>query len=247
MTKMPFYKYVQRSLCLLPSLFLVTLACLSVNTSTANALSCAQPTIDNAVIEESTIIFSGIIKSERKMTLKEKASIMWSSVKTKGGSISDLKVYEIEILNNWKGVPNTGTVDVAYNGYWGDNFSEGEKILFVSNEKAEDIIWIPLCGNTMDLDFAKKQNYIRILDEHIGIGNDFKIPALDRVCRSAAECTTVSTDCGGCSCGTPVAHKAAKKYMEMFEETCSKMTEDRMLCEMECEPHTPTCIEGLCE
>lgn len=240
--------YVQNLLNFIPRVILTTLACISLNISAANALSCAPPTIDSKVIEESAYIFSGTVKSERALSLEEKASVMWSSVKTKGGTISDLKVYEIEILNNWKGAPKSGTVYVAYNGYWGDNFTVGNSLLFVSNEKAEDIFWIPLCGNSMGLDYAKKQNYLRILNEHIGIGHDIKIPALDRVCHNASECTTVSTDCGGCSCGTPVTQKAAQKYMALYKETCSKdKAQEQSLCEMECEPHVPSCIEGLCE
>lgn len=224
-----------RILCLL-------LACVS---GTADALSCAAPTLDGAAVTQSVAIFEGVAGNRHSLTRKQKAAVKTSEPSDRLAGMENLRVYDFTVTKSWKGVAKGQTVSILFNTYWGDNYAPGGKFLIVSPERIGDMFWTPLCGHSIDLEWARKIGDLALLEQVIGVGYQIKIPAKDRTCKSAQDCTAVSTHCGGCDCGTPVSVVAAAGYREELKKFCA-VARVMEHCEIVCETFVPSCHEGLC-
>ncbi len=224
---------------LLPWLLLM---CLSGN---AYALSCAQPKLDEAVITHSVAIFEGVAGKKHGLTWQQEASVKKDKLSGRFAGVENLSVYDFTVTKNWKGVATGQTVSILFNTTWGDNYVPAGHVLIVSPQQIHDMYWTPLCGNSLDLEWARKNGALELLEEVIGIGQHIKIVAKDRSCESAQDCTAIMTHCGGCDCGTPVSVVAAGKYKQQLRTFCAAnhLMEQ---CEIVCETFVPACHEGLC-
>jgi len=224
---------------LLPFLLLT---CLS---GKAHALSCAQPKLDEAIITNSVAVFEGVAGDKHGLTWLQKASVQKERLTGRFAGVENLSVYDFRVTKNWKGVTAGQTVSILFNTAWGDNYVPGANFLIVSPQQISDMYWTPLCGNSIDLEWARKNGVMEVLEEVIGIGQQIKIVAKDRACQSAQDCTAVITHCGACDCGTPVNVVAAGKYKEQLQQFCAinRLIEN---CEIVCETYVPACEEGLC-
>jgi hypothetical protein len=211
----------------------------------AFGLSCARPSLDETAIDAAIMIFEGTAGSKRALDLREKAAVRIYSIDSIYGSAEDLKVYGFTVTQGWKGATTGQSVDVLFNGYWGDGFAEGEAYLVVSPRRVGNLFWAPLCGHTIDVRHAADVGDLARLERLIGIGQHMKVAMADRVCRRAEDCTSVQTHCGGCSCGTPVARVAAERYQARFERLCAAIRYAER-CEMNCPPPAPSCAAGFC-
>ena len=212
---------------------------------TAAGLSCARPSMDQSVIDGAVAIFEGVAGPKRSLRSREEVAIEVNPIGGKGGITENLGVYRFAVTNAWKGVASGQSVDVLFNNYWGDGFSEGESYLVVSTQRVEDLFWAPLCGHTIDLKHAADLGDLSMLEQLIGIGHHMKVKLKDRVCQHGNDCSAVQTHCGGCSCGTPVARSAREHDEAQFEPLCAviRITER---CELDCPPPAPSCREGYC-
>lgn len=226
-----------------PTLVLwLLLTCLS---GKANALSCAQPRLDEAVITNSVAVFEGVAGNKHSLTWQQKASVRKDKPTGRFAGVENLSVYDFSVTKNWKGVMVGQTVSILFNTTWGDNYLPGSHFLIVSPQQISDMYWTPLCGNSIDLEWARKNGDMELLEEVIGVGYQIKIAAKDRACESAQDCTAVITHCGGCDCGTPVSVVAAGKHKEQLQKFCA-ITRLMENCEIVCETFVPACHEGLC-
>ncbi len=218
------------------------LTCLS---GQAYALSCAPPKLDKAFITNSVAIFEGQAGNKQGLTWQQKVSVKKDKPTGRFAGVENLSVYDFTVTKNWKGVATGQTVSILFNTTWGDNYLPGSHFLIVSPQQIGDMYWTPLCGNSIDLEWARKKGDIELLEEVIGVGHQIKIVAKDRACESAQDCTAVITHCGGCDCGTPVGVVAAGKYKEQLKNFCAiaRLMEQ---CEIVCETFVPACHEGLC-
>lgn len=212
----------------------------------AYALSCAVPSLDKSIVTNSVAIFEGVAGKKQSLTWKQKAAVKINNLKGKGGDIKNLSVYDFTVTKNWKGVATGRTVSILFNTYWGDNYVPDGKFLIVSPQKIGDMFWTPLCGNSVDLEWARQKGDTAVLEEVIGVGHHIKIPAKDRACKSTKDCTAIQTHCGGCDCGTPVNIGAVEGYKEQFQKFCA-MARVMEHCEIVCETYLPSCYEGLCQ
>jgi len=210
-----------------------------------HALSCAQPKLDEAIITNSVAVFEGVAGNKHDLTWRQKASVEKDRLTGKFAGVENLSVYDFRVTKNWKGVTAGQSVTILFNTTWGDNYLPGSRFLIVSPQQIGDMYWTPLCGNSIDLEWARKNGDVELLEQVIGIGQQIKIPAKDRACESAKDCTAVMTHCGGCDCGTPVSVVAAGKYREQLQTFCA-ITRLMEHCEIVCETFIPACEEGLC-
>jgi len=209
------------------------------------ALSCAPPRLDEAIVKNSAAIFEGTAGQKSGLNWKQNLALKKEKLFGKGGGLNDMSVYDFTVTRAWKGVEAGEKVLVLFNTYWGDTFAEGERFLIVSSRKIGGMFLSPLCGNSTDLAWAEKLGTLALLDSLIGVGHHIKIPAADRACESAKDCTAVSTHCGGCDCGTPVSLRSREKYREELAAFC--MSAGRVeACDIVCETFVPQCVEGLC-
>lgn len=211
----------------------------------AIALSCARPNLDETAIEAAVMIFEGTAGSERRLGFRERAVVRLHGIKGRGGTTEDLKVYSFTVTRGWKGTAAGQSVEVLFNSYWGDGFAEGKSYLVVSPQQVGKFFWSPLCGHTIDVKYAAEFGNVAMLESVIGIGHHMKIGMADRACRRAGDCTLVQTHCGACSCGTPVASSAVKRYEAQFKVLCAAIRIAER-CEMDCPSLTPSCKAGSC-
>ncbi len=214
--------------------------------SAALGLSCARPNLDISTIDAAIMIFEGTAGRKRSLDHRERVAVRSHAIKGKGGSIEDLKAYSFTVTRGWKGAVSGQSVDVLFNSHWGDGFSAGEGYLVVSPQRVENLFWSPLCGHTIDLKHAAKFGDLVTLERVVGIGHHMKVGMADRKCRRAQDCTFVQTHCGACSCGSPVAKSAARRYETRFEKLCAVVRVAER-CEMDCPPLSPSCAAGYCE
>lgn len=219
------------------------LTCLSGETY---ALSCAQPKLTEVVITDSVAIFEGVAGQKHALNRQQRASVEGDKPTGRFAGLENLSVYDFTITKSWKGVTAGQTVSILFNTAWGDNYVPGGDFLIVSPQQIGDMFWTPLCGNSIDLEWAGKMGDLELLEEIIGVGHHIKINAKDRACESAKDCTAVLTHCGGCDCGTPVSIVAAGKYKQQLQNFCAiaRMIEN---CEIVCETFVPACHQGLCQ
>jgi hypothetical protein len=224
---------------------LFPLLLLTFLSSNVHALSCAQPKLDEATIKNSVAVFEGVAGNKHSLTWQQKASVKMDRLTGRFAGVENLSVYDFRVTKNWEGVTAGQTVTILFNTTWGDNYVPGSYFLIVSPQQIGGMYWTPLCGNSIDLEWARKNGDIELLEEVIGIGQQIKIVAKDRVCESSKDCTAVSTHCGGCDCGTPVSAAVAGKYKEQLQTFCA-ITRLMEHCEIVCESFVPACEEGLC-
>ena len=227
------------------TLALVLWLLLTCPSGTAYALSCAQPKMDETVITNAVAVFEGVAGKKHSLTWKQAAAVKKDKPAGRFAGMENLSVYDFTIAKSWKGAAAGQTVSVLFNTYWGDNYVPGSKFLIVSPRKIGDMFWTPLCGNSIELEWARKNGDIAVLEEVIGIGHQIKIPGKDRACESAQDCTAVLTHCGGCDCGTPVNVVNAGEYREQLQKFCA-LARVMEHCEIVCETFVPSCHEGLC-
>ena len=55
-----------------------------------------------------------------------------------------------------------------FNTTWGDGFSKGVSYLIVSPQNIGGLTWTPLCGHTIDLDYADKIGSLTMLKRLLG-------------------------------------------------------------------------------
>jgi len=218
------------------------LTCLS---SEAYALSCAQPKLTEAVITNSVAVFEGVAGKKHALTWQQKVNVKKYKLTGRFASLENLSVYDFTVTKNWKGVAAGQTVSILFNTTWGDNYLPGSHFLIVSPQQISDMYWTPLCGNSINLEWARKIGDIALLESVIGVGHQIKIVAEDRACERAQDCTAINTHCGGCDCGTLVSVVAAGKYNEQLQKFCA-ITRLMEHCEIVCETFVPACHEGLC-
>lgn len=216
-----------------------------ISSSTAFGLSCARPNLDEITIKSAIAIFEGTAGPKRSLDFRERAAVKAHAIKGIGGTTEDLRVYRFAVTRGWKGTAAGQSVDVVFNSYWGDGFAEGEAYLVVSPRRAGNLFWSPLCGHTIDVKHAAMIGELDLLGTVIGIGHHVKVRIADRSCRSAEDCTLVQTHCGACSCGTPVATAAVKRYELQFESLCATIRVAER-CKMDCPPIAPSCAAGTC-
>lgn len=218
------------------------------------ALKCAEvPEFSHQTIEDAPFIFEGRLERTRDLTEEERAAAgdIAAELKTVHGDTDQaaqhgLKIYEYTVTHNWKGMKRDTRVPVLFDSEWGNSLNFGENALIVGEEKIGEMIWVPLCGPSSSISDAQDRGMIGALREVIGIGYDVKVRGADRICRAADDCTAVSTRCGGCDCGVPIAITAVKKHQKKLSEYCAASA-DQSLCESpECKPYQPSCIEGQC-
>jgi len=202
------------------------------------ALSCAPPRLDEAIMKSSAAIFEGTAGKKSGLNWKQNLALKKENLLGKGGGLNEMSVYDFTVTRAWKGVEAGEKVFVLFNTYWGDTFAEGEAFLIVSPRKIGGMVLSPLCGNSTDIAWAQKQGYIALLESLIGVGHHIKIPAADRACESAKDCTAVSTHCGCCDCGTPVNARYQEKYREQLAAFCAK-ADGVEACDIVCETFVP--------
>ena len=93
----------------------------------AFGLSCARPSLDETAIDAAIMIFEGTAGSKRALDLREKAAVRIYSIDSIYGSAEDLKVYGFTVTQGWKGATTGQSVDVLFNGYWGETVSPRAK------------------------------------------------------------------------------------------------------------------------
>ena len=224
-------------------LLCLLLTCLSANTY---ALSCAQSKLSETIISDSVAIFEGVAGQKHALNRQQRASVVADKPTGRYAGLEKLSVYDFTISKSWKGVTAGQTVSILFNTTWGDSYLPGGSFLIVSPQQIGDMFWTPLCGNSIDLEWAGKCGDLELLEAIIGIGYHVKISAKDRACENAQDCTAVLTHCGGCDCGTPVSVVAAGKYKQQLQNFCA-ITRLMEHCEIVCETFVPACLEGLCQ
>ncbi|MDJ0608220.1 MAG: hypothetical protein QNJ67_04530 [Kiloniellales bacterium] len=222
---------------------LAVLACLV--SAPAFGLSCARPSLDEAVIDGSVMIFEGRAGPKRPLLRWEVATVRDHRLAMLYTRDSDLQVFRFTVSRAWKGAAPGQVVEVLFNTHWGDGFANGESYLVVSPREVGGLFWSPLCGHSLNLRSAADIGNIATLERVIGIGEHVRIPTADRVCRRAEDCTSVQTHCGGCSCGTPVAKSAADGYPARLNRLCATIRVAER-CEMDCPTLELSCVEAVC-
>lgn len=101
----------------------------------------------------------------------------------KFADVENLSVYDFIVTKNWKGVATGQTVSILFNATWGDNHVPGSHFLVVSPQQISDMYWTPLCGNSIDLEWARKNGDLELLEKVIGIGYQIRIAAHEGLCR----------------------------------------------------------------
>lgn len=134
----------------------------------ALALSCMQPSLDEAGIDGAVVIFEGTAGAKRPLDGFEKAAARSQAANSLSGDSDDLKVASFTVTRGWKGATAGQRLDVLFNGYWGDSFAEGQAYLVVSPKQIEHLVWAPLCGLSTDVDSAEKLGMIDTLERVLG-------------------------------------------------------------------------------
>ncbi len=122
----------------------------------AHALSCAQPKLDEAIITNSSAVFEGVAGNKHGLTWRQKTSVKKVRLTGRFAGVENLSVYDFKVTKNWKGVIAGQTVTILFNTTWGDNYVPGSNFLIVSPQQIGDMYWTPLCGNSIDLEWARK-------------------------------------------------------------------------------------------
>ncbi len=138
----------------------------------AFGLSCARPPLDETAIDAAIMIFEGTAGVKRSLDFRERAAVRRHAIEAKGGRSGDLKVYSFKVTRGWKGAATGQSVDVLFNGYWGDGFAEGEAYLVVSPRRVGNLFWAPLCGHTKDVRYAADFGDLATLERLIGSGQN---------------------------------------------------------------------------
>lgn len=131
--------------------------------SHAHALSCVAPQMNAQVFDNSAVIFEGTAIVKRELSKTEEQQLAAHDIKTKGGTLDNLKAFEFRVERAFKGVEAGEQITVLRNTYWGDTFSMGTKYLVVANEYA-GMYMAPLCGNSMASEYAGEM--LTFLENH---------------------------------------------------------------------------------
>lgn len=220
-----------------------TALCLCLSPRTATALDCEPAPLSQQAIDNTDVIFEGPVTAERELSLFEKGKLRLGDYDLSSGAYSDLRIYTLRVQRNWKGTQKDATVEILRNTSWGDKFIIGDEYLVFARREG-GYLDAHICGYTAHTIHAKHTN--KSLINIIGVGHDFRVKGEDMECDTDADCTTIITHCGSCSCGTPVNVNALDKYRRIREETCDD-GQMREMCEMECPAITPRCIDYRCE
>lgn len=138
-------------------------AVILLTTSPAHALSCAAPSMNATVYDNSAIIFEGMVKTKRELTRAERESLSKQGLMTKGGDMTNLRAYEFTVTTGWKNAQPGQEVTILRNTYWGDGFAGDRAYLVVARDYG-GFFEAPLCGNTMPSQSAQAQ--IEFLTKH---------------------------------------------------------------------------------
>lgn len=123
--------------------------------STAHALSCAAPVMDEKAIEGAIAIFEGTMVAVQSETPQSDRAP--SKMDVSG-------VYAFKVTKSWKGVEEGATVEIARNIYWGDGFEKGVDYLIVAETAENDTLVAGLCGLSARVEHADKS--LKYLKKH---------------------------------------------------------------------------------
>ena len=149
---------------------LVVWCCMVYLSSEVYALSCAAPKLNENIIKDSAAIFEGVAGKKHGLTWMQKTAVMMNTLTGRGGDIAKLSVYDFTVTRSWKGTAAGQNVSILFNTSWGDNYLSGGEFLIVSPQQVGDMFWTPLCGNSIDLAWARKNGDTALLENTIGIG-----------------------------------------------------------------------------
>jgi hypothetical protein len=83
--------------------------------------------------------------------------------------VENLSVFDFTVTKNWKGLTAGQTVSILFNTTWGDSYVPGRNFLIVSPRQISDMYWTPLCGNSIDMDWAQKNGNVELLEDAIAV------------------------------------------------------------------------------
>jgi len=187
--------------------FWVFIICLLVHPSSANAFKCA-PTKFN--VDAFDIVFEGHLLGKRYLDDEEKELLDLRKY-------SDFYALKYEVVRPWKGVSKGDFIETVEWQHYEDEYEKmktgTDEILFVFASKIYGAYFTPKCIDASNLSALRLDRY--------GEGDDYKVMGEDMICEKDADCTTIVTHCGECSCGTPVSKSALDKYTQIKNEVCS--------------------------
>lgn len=132
-------------------------------TSQAHALSCVAPHMNAQVFDNSAVIFEGTAIIKRELSKTEEQQLAEHDIKTKGGTLENLKAFEFRVERAFKGTEAGEQITVLRNTYWGDTFAVGTKYLVVADTYG-GLYQAPLCGSSMASEYA--QDMLTFLEDH---------------------------------------------------------------------------------
>lgn len=151
------------------TLFMVALLVWPGLQGEALALSCASPELTESIIHESAAIFEGRATGKHSPSPEQKAALEKAGLSGKGLSSNGLRLYDFTITKRWKGKITEGqTVAVLLDTSWGDDYPHGVSFLIVSPKQVGGMFLNPLCGNSVDLSWARQKGDISELERVIG-------------------------------------------------------------------------------
>lgn len=140
-------------------LALAAVVMFGVSATPALALSCAQPKVNEDIIDHSSAIFEGVVIAEKKTD----ADVVPGSK----SSLDNGVVYTFEVTRGYKGAEAGNKLEVTRNIYWGDGFTMGQAYLvFAVRQGHNGYLVSDLCGPTTGLAYADE--YRKVLDIHFG-------------------------------------------------------------------------------
>ena len=128
-------------------------ACLGIAKS-ATALSCAPPSMSQEIFDASAAVFIGRVLQERMPSSDERKVLEDHGIRSFSGTMEELRVYTVEVLESWKGPGASSEVWVYRDTYWGDALTPETEFLFVTGRKIGNLFEAELCGNTLPLSHA---------------------------------------------------------------------------------------------
>ena len=86
-----------------------------------------------------------------------------------------------------------------------------------------------------------------VINDFFGYKEPKRITILeeDLFCNTNADCTSTSTHCNQCDCGSPVNVQSKNKYLDLFKKTCENYQGGG--CDRFCPTVIQTCVNNKCE
>lgn len=126
----------------------------------AFALSCAPPVMNEQAVEGALAIFEGVVEEANQDAFLPPAETHSKNDMGKSG------LFVFRVTKAWKGVKEGEQVKIRRNTYWGDDFPVGHRYLVVAEQEKDGVLQAGLCGPTMPLEHAGKEQ--EFLKKHFG-------------------------------------------------------------------------------